>query len=90
MYKLGATKDYKFCKGLAPNCETWEYVNAHLQEIPENGGDFKHLQIVHNVVHPLIFPYVQYKWVPKTAKLDSKILDEELRHHPEKHIRQVS
>jgi cholesterol 7-dehydrogenase len=52
---------------LSLRAESINYVNCHIQEIPENGADGKHFDLVHNSVADNI-PFMKFQWKMKTKR----------------------
>ena len=46
--------------------ESLNYVNCHIQEIPENGADMKHFDFVHETLAEVLFPLFKAKWTMKS------------------------
>jgi len=45
-----------------------DYMNCHIQEIPENGADYKHFEFVHFTLVGFLLPWVKFKWVGKDRR----------------------
>ncbi|CAF1020746.1 unnamed protein product [Adineta ricciae] len=64
--------------------ESINYVNCHIQEIPENGADFRHFDFLHQSVLDLIFPFIRFSWTMKSERASNPQLHEIMTHpHPQ-------
>ncbi|KAL4499036.1 hypothetical protein ABPG72_016938 [Tetrahymena utriculariae] len=70
--------------------EVTDFVNCQIQEIPENGADFKHFEYIHYAWIEILFPWIKFKWVPKDRKPTDKDFDEVMRNHPNKKVQAFS
>ena len=59
--------------------ESVNYVNCHIQEIPENGADMRHFDFLHSSVADLI-PFVKFRWTMKTKNASDPNFYEVMKH----------
>lgn len=50
-----------------PKGHTTEFINCHIQDIPENGADFKHFDYVHLYPSEITGQTLKFIWKPRTA-----------------------
>ena len=73
---------------LTERAETKEYINCHMQEIPENGADWKHFKYVHYYLFLFLVPWVQFDWNPLCRRADSPDFDEVMTKHAKPKVRE--
>ena len=66
--------------------ESINYVNCHIQEIPENGADMRHFQYLHYSVVDII-PFIKFRWSMKTKNASDPDFYEVMV-HPNKRVRE--
>ena len=65
--------------------ESINYVNCHMQEIPENGADMRHFDFIHNSAVDIIPTWlVSLKWEMKTKNAADSDFKEYMAHPKEK------
>ena len=65
--------------------ESINYINCHIQEIPENGADMKHFDLVHESALDAVFPFVRLKWTMKTKNASDADFAEVMVHERPKY-----
>ncbi|CAF0772677.1 unnamed protein product [Adineta steineri] len=60
--------------------ESINYVNCHVQEIPENGADFRHFDFLHQSVLDIIFPFIKFDWSMTSERASHPQLNEIMTH----------
>jgi cholesterol 7-dehydrogenase len=61
--------------------ESINFVNAHIQEIPENGADIRHFDFLHSTISDYkIFGFLGFVWKMKSYKADDPKLYEYMKH----------
>lgn len=56
--------------------ESWEFINCHVQEIPENGADWKHFEYVHFYLFEFLVPWLKFAWRPLSSRGNSPNFNE--------------
>ncbi|CAF0783309.1 unnamed protein product [Rotaria sordida] len=69
---------------MQPRGESINYVNCHIQEIPENGADNRHFDFLHQSIIDIIFPFLKFHWTMISERATNPRLSEIMVHpHPE-------
>ena len=64
--------------------ESINYVNCHVQEVPENGADVRHFDFLHQSVLDVLFPFVKFTWSMSSERATHPRLHEIMAHpHPQ-------
>ena len=62
--------------------ESINFVNAHIQEIPENGADIRHFDFLHATFSDYkIFNFISFRWTMKSNRANDPQLYEIMKHH---------
>lgn len=56
-------------------------MNCHIQEIPENGADVKHFDLIHDNAIDLFYPFMKAKWTMKSKEATDKDFNELMVHN---------
>ncbi len=60
--------------------ESINYVNCHVQEVPENGADVRHFDFLHQSILDIIFPFLKFNWSMVSERATSPNLHEIMSH----------
>ncbi|CAF1666405.1 unnamed protein product, partial [Rotaria magnacalcarata] len=60
--------------------ESINYVNCHVQEIPENGADVRHFDFLHQSIIDIIFPFFKFSWSMLSERATNPRLHELMTH----------
>ena len=72
---------------LEERCHSREYINCHIQEIPENGADWVHFKYVHRDFLSKYIWFIKFKWTPVACLPSEPDFDEIMRNHPVDYLR---
>jgi cholesterol 7-dehydrogenase len=64
--------------------ESINYVNCHIQEIPENGADMRHFDFLHTYIFSFI-KFIQFEWSMKSHRASEPDLFEIMKHDSKFH-----
>ena len=60
--------------------ESINYVNCHVQEVPENGADVRHFDFLHQSIMDVMFPFLKFDWSMVSEPASSSRLHELMAH----------